>query len=196
MQRAAPGARARAARGGRAPMRPFQVSALLVQPHCHMRTGGGSTRRSRSYACSSSSTRPVRARAARVMSGALLLLATPHSCTPDLGWSMRDCACGPRHTSQQAAQIGRGGSSPARGSSPSARQSTLGSNAPARGPKPGAAGRRSSARARAPAQHWRRRCRAWTPDPRAPAQPQPGRTAAEPGYGCDQMRWRPRAILG
>ena len=52
------GRRRRRVRG--APMRPFQVSALLVQPHCHTLTGGGSTRRSRSYACSSSSTRPAR----------------------------------------------------------------------------------------------------------------------------------------
>jgi hypothetical protein len=29
-------------------MRPFHVSALLVQPHCHMTTGDGSARRSRS----------------------------------------------------------------------------------------------------------------------------------------------------
>ena len=40
-------------------MRPFHVSALLVQPHSHMRTGGGSTRRSLSYVCRISSTRPA-----------------------------------------------------------------------------------------------------------------------------------------
>ncbi len=40
-------------------MRPFQVSALFVQPHSHMRTGGGSTRRSLSYVCKMSSTRPA-----------------------------------------------------------------------------------------------------------------------------------------
>mmetsp|Transcript_13253 Transcript_13253/g.41504 ORF Transcript_13253/g.41504 Transcript_13253/m.41504 type:complete len:225 (-) Transcript_13253:824-1498(-) len=37
-------------------MRPFHVSALLVQPHCHTSTGGGSASRSRSYASSRSGT--------------------------------------------------------------------------------------------------------------------------------------------
>ena len=47
-------------------IRPFQVSALFVQPHSHMRTGGGSTRRSRSYVCRMSSTRPAAGRHARL----------------------------------------------------------------------------------------------------------------------------------
>ena len=43
-------------------MRPFHVSALFVQPHSHIRTGGGSTRRSLSYVCRMSSTRPASSR--------------------------------------------------------------------------------------------------------------------------------------
>jgi hypothetical protein len=40
-------------------IRPFQVSALLVQPHCQRMTGAGRVRRSRSYASSSVSTSPA-----------------------------------------------------------------------------------------------------------------------------------------
>ena len=39
--------------------RPFQISALLVQPHSHIATGEGTARRSRSYASSSASSSPA-----------------------------------------------------------------------------------------------------------------------------------------